>query len=151
MTSDLYDTSQQTRHARALLVMVVALTVMVLFVFSRGRPFNSKTLALMMNDAGCLCSMLMVLGLPVPWLISQRWPTGEAYAVTNERMLYRNRHTVITLPLEKLPHIQMFVGREKKGWLIFEGGLAWRDIEDVSYVNQLISEAQQRRLQDPES
>lgn len=71
-----------------------------------------------------------------------------AYAVTNERLLYRNKKNVSSIPLEHVPSVSLFLGDGSKGTFSF-GALfpMWPDVEDAIRVKHLIDDAQKKRMQ----
>ena len=76
-------------------------------------------------------------------------PRSEIYALTNKRLLHRNKYDVISFPLEKLLPISLFSSDGKKGTLGFGSFFPlWTGLEDAAYVKTMIEQAQKRRLEE---
>jgi hypothetical protein len=90
--------------------------------------------------------ILLVRGLY--GLLTRNRPPERAYAVTNERLLYRNKKNVSSIPLEHVPSVSLFLGDGDKGTFSF-GALfpMWPDVEDAIRIKHLIDDAQKKRMQ----
>lgn len=72
----------------------------------------------------------------------------QAYAITNERLLYRSKKTVSSIPLEKLPSVSLFLGDGTKGTFSFGAFFPmWSDVENAIEVKHMMDDAQKQRLQ----
>jgi len=81
-------------------------------------------------------------------LFTRNRPAERAYAVTNERLLYRDKKNVASIPLEHLPSVSLFLGDGNKGTFSF-GALfpMWPDVDDAIRIKHLIDDAQKKRMQ----
>lgn len=72
----------------------------------------------------------------------------QAYAVTSERLLYRDKKNVTTIALEDLPPVSLFLGGGGKGTLSFGAMFPiWPDVDDAIRIKQLIDDAQKKQMQ----
>src|SRR5688572_15592042 len=58
--------------------------------------------------AGIIVFVAIIRGLYK--LFTRNRPPERAYAITNQRLLYRNRKNVSALPLEHVPSVSLFLG-----------------------------------------
>ncbi len=81
-------------------------------------------------------------------LVTRNRLPERAYAVTSERLLYRNKKNVSSIPLEHVPSVSLFLGDGNKGTFSF-GALfpMWPDVDDAIRIKHLIDEAQKKRMQ----
>jgi hypothetical protein len=145
MTSDLHLPEQQTHASRYALWGMGLLLGLILI--SSSRPVNTQ-LSLLIACGGA--SMLIILFGLALWLVSRKWATEEAYAVTNERLLYRRQNKVIAVPLEAVTRIKVYTFQSSTGTLSVFGPYfpGWKHVEEVEHVKEIIEDAQKQRLKD---
>jgi len=106
-----------------------------------------KIAALIVGGAVVIAALLLlVIGLYA--LLTRNRPPEQAYAITNERLLYRSKKTVSTIALEKLPSVSLFLGDGTKGTFSFGAFFPmWSDVENAIEVKHLMDDAQKQRMQ----
>lgn len=140
---------QQVIAVGVVLVTVLAVMVFALFSDDKVPPEERMPiLAVMMGIiVGLLAIWLVLRGL---WhLITRSRLPERAYAITNERLLYRSKKDVSSIPLESVPSVSLFLGDGTKGTFSF-GALfpMWPDVENAIEVKHMIDAAQKKRLRE---
>jgi hypothetical protein len=138
---------QQLLAMGAILVGVVMM--LLVGVVSDKTPLFEKFAIVMTVSIIAGIAILVVFG--VMWVfkrLTRSTLPEHAYAITNERLLYRNKKHVSSIPLENLPAVSLFLGNGDKGTFSF-GALfpMWPDIEDAIRIKHLIDDAQKKRMQ----
>ena len=138
---------QQVLAMGAILLGVVIL--LLVGVVSDKTPLAEKFAIVVTVSVIAGVVILVVFG--VIWVFKRLTRGGlpeHAYAITNERLLYRNKKAVSTIPLEQLPSISLFLGDGDKGTFSF-GALfpMWPDVEDAIRIKHLIDDVQKKRMQ----
>lgn len=138
---------QQVLAMGAILLSVVV--VLLVGVVSDKTPLFEKFAIVLTVSVIAGVAILVVFG--VMWVFRRLTQGGlaeRAYAVTNERLLYRNGHNVASIPLEHLPSVSLFLGYDNKGTFSF-GALfpMWPDVDDAIRIKHLIDDAQKKRMQ----
>jgi hypothetical protein len=96
--------------------------------------------------AGIIVFVAIIRGLYK--LFTRNRPPERAYAITNQRLLYRNRKNVSALPLEHVPSVSLFLGDGGKGTFSFGAMFPmWPDVDDAIRIKHLIDDAQKKRMQ----
>jgi hypothetical protein len=138
---------QQVLAMGAILLGVVIL--LLVGVVSDKTPLAEKFAIVVTVSVIAGVAILVVFG--VMWVFRRLTRSNQlerAYAVTNERLLYRNKKNVLSIPLEYVPSVSLFLGDGDKGTFSF-GALfpMWPDVEDAIRIKHLIDDAQKKRMQ----
>ena len=106
-----------------------------------------KIAAVVIGGTLAIAAVILVLMGLYRLLTGNRAPE-QAYAITNERLLYRSKKTVSTIPLENLPSVSLFLGDGTKGTFSFGAFFPmWSDVENAIEVKHMIDDAQKQRMQ----
>jgi len=130
------------------IIAVVAVSVGIGVMTDNDLNTDDRVKIVAVLGGGSLAlAVLYLLIRGVIKLFTRNRPPERAYAITNERLLYRNKKDVSSIPLEKLPSISLFLGDGTKGTFSF-GALfpMWPDVEDAIHIKHLIDDAQKKRI-----
>lgn len=139
-----------TQAALYLVVLAVIGGIMGFSVISDTslQPQEQINIVALVVGGTAVVMVIIILIRGVYALFTRNRPPERAYAVTNERLLYRNYKNVSSIPLEHLPPVSLFLGDGNKGTFSF-GALfpMWPDVEDAIRIKHLIDDAQKKRMQ----
>lgn len=136
----------QTAEGRAMISMIVFFVGLMLMVgLAMMPPAMLAALALVVLVLST-APVLVVWGVRRALKITPN--TRVAYAVTNERLLYRSEQTILDLPLEQVGNISLYqTGRS--GTLNFgQTFVEWTNVENAANVKHIIEDARAKRLEE---
>jgi hypothetical protein len=134
--------------------LIVGLTVALFLVIMFSNMSSMDAVAMGLFVALVIAIMAIPIGLisVVKWLFRRNTGPDRIYALTNERLLYRSKKSVIDIALEAVPSISLFMSDGTSGTFSF-GALfpMWPDVEDAVRVKRLIDEAQKARWKETQA
>jgi hypothetical protein len=148
-------TPMDTTTPREILRMVAALDIgmaifILLMIGIRGyfRWYEIQTLPLIALGTLILC--LPIACMITFFIVRSRRTIREAYAVTNERLLYRGEQGIRDIRLEAVTMVSVLPAEGTTGTLSFSPLFPmWPGVEEAAHIKQIIEDAKAQRISNP--